>query len=173
DGVRILNFARHGVINEDDLIEALNIGKVGYHVSDLPNEKLLKAKNVVCIPHLGGSTIEAEENCAEMAVSELTEYLENGNIINSVNFPDCSMDRYPGTDRIVVLNKNIPNMIGKMTTALASHNVNIIGMVNKSKGDYACNIIDVVGEFNVDKLIEMEEHYGILRVMFLKYKESK
>ncbi len=173
DGVRILNFARHGVINEDDLIEALNIGKVGYHVSDLPNEKLLKAKNVVCIPHLGGSTIEAEENCAEMAVSELTEYLENGNIINSVNFPDCSMDRYPGTDRIVVLNKNIPNMIGKMTTALASHNVNIIGMVNKSKGDYACNIIDVVGEFNVDKLIEMEEHYGILRVMFLKNKESK
>lgn len=173
DGVRILNFARHGVINEDDLIEALNSGKVGYHVSDLPNEKLLKAKNVVCIPHLGGSTIEAEENCAEMAVTELTEYLERGNITNSVNFPDCSMDRYPGTDRIVVLNKNIPNMIGKMTTALATHNVNIIGMVNKSKGDYACNIIDVKGEFNEDKLKQMEDHYGILRVMFIKNKESK
>ena len=173
EGVRILNFARHGIINEDDLIEALNSGKVSYHVSDLPNEKLLKAKNVLCIPHLGGSTIEAEENCAEMAVTELTEYLEKGNITNSVNFPDCSMDRYPGTDRIVVLNKNIPNMIGKMTTALATHNVNIIGMVNKSKGDYACNIIDVVGEFNEDKLREMEEHYGILRVMFIKNQESK
>lgn len=170
DRVKILNFARHGVINEDDLIDALEKGKVGYHVSDLPNEKLLRAKNTLCIPHLGGSTIEAEENCAEMAITELTDYLENGNITNSVNFPDCSMDRYPGTDRIVVLNKNIPNMIGKISTGLASHNVNIIGMVNKSKGDYACNIIDVIGEFNLDKLNELQEHYGILRIMFIKNK---
>jgi len=80
------------------------------------------------------------------------------------------MDRYPGTDRIIVLNKNIPNMIGQMTTALASHNVNIIGMVNKSKGDYACNIIDVIGEFNEDKLKELEDQYGILRVMLIKNK---
>jgi D-3-phosphoglycerate dehydrogenase len=152
------------------LIDALEKGKVGYHVSDLPNEKLLRAKNTLCIPHLGGSTIEAEENCAEMAITELTDYLENGNITNSVNFPDCSMDRYPGTDRIVVLNKNIPNMIGKISTGLASHNVNIIGMVNKSKGDYACNIIDVIGEFNLDKLNELQEHYGILRIMFIKNK---
>jgi len=173
DGVKLLNFARSGIINEDDLIEALDSGKIGYHVSDLPNERLLGTKNVVCIPHLGGSTYEAEENCAEMAASQLTEYLEKGNITNSVNFPDCSMDRYPGTDRIVVLNKNIPNMIGKMTTALASHNVNIIGMVNKSKGDYACNIIDVIGEFNEDKLRELEEHYGILRVMLIKQKADK
>ncbi|HAS92490.1 MAG TPA: 3-phosphoglycerate dehydrogenase family protein [Sedimentibacter sp.] len=173
DGVKILNFARHGIINEDDLIEALESGKVSYHVSDLPNEKLLKAKNTLCIPHLGGSTIEAEENCAEMAVTELTEYLEKGNITNSVNFPDCAMDRYPGTDRIVVLNKNIPNMIGKMTTALASQNVNIIGMVNKSKGDYACNIIDVIGELNEDMLNGLVEHYGILRVMLIKNKRSK
>ncbi|HOW23668.1 MAG TPA: 3-phosphoglycerate dehydrogenase family protein [Sedimentibacter sp.] len=173
DGVKILNFARSGVINEDDLIEALESGKVGYHVSDLPNEKLLRAKNTLCIPHLGGSTIEAEENCAEMAIKELTDYLEKGNITNSVNFPDCSMDRYPGTDRIVVLNKNIPNMIGKISTALASHNVNIIGMVNKSKGDYACSIIDVIGEFNVDKLNELQEHYGILRIMFIKNKGAE
>ncbi len=170
DGVIILNFARSGVINEDDLIEALENDKVAYHVSDLPNEKLLKTKNTLCIPHLGASTIEAEENCAEMAAAQLIEYLENGNITNSVNFPDCSMDRYPGTDRIIVLNKNIPNMIGKMSTALASHNVNIVGMVNKSKGDYACNIIDVKGEFNEDKLSELEEQYGILRVMLIKNK---
>ncbi|WMJ76104.1 MULTISPECIES: 3-phosphoglycerate dehydrogenase family protein [unclassified Sedimentibacter] len=173
DGVKILNFARHGVVNEDDLAEALESGKVGYHVSDLPNEKLLKTKNVVCIPHLGGSTYEAEENCAEMAVTQLKEYLEKGNITNSVNFPDCSMERYPGTDRMVVLNKNIPNMIGKMTTALASRNINIIGMVNKSKGDYACNIIDIVGELTEDILKEMEDHYGILRVMLIKQKAEK
>ncbi len=172
-GVKILNFAREGIINEDDLIEALESGKVGYHVSDLPNDKLINLKNVVCIPHLGGSTYEAEENCAEMAVTQLTEYLEKGNIINSVNFPDCSMERYPGTDRIVVLNKNIPNMIGKMTTALASRNINIIGMVNKSKGDYACNIIDVVGELTEEELNELEKHYGILRVMLIKQKGDK
>lgn len=173
DGVKILNLARSGIIDEDDLIEALESGKVGYHVSDLPNEKLLGTKNVVCIPHLGGSTFEAEENCAEMAVTQLTEFLERGNITNSVNFPDCTMDRYPGTDRIVVLNKNIPNMIGKITTALASNNVNINGMVNKSRGDYACNIIDVVGEVNEDQLRELEEHYGILRVMLIKQKAEQ
>ncbi len=170
DGVKILNFARHGIINEEDIAEALESGKVGYHVSDLPNEKLLNTKNVVCIPHLGGSTYEAEANCAEMAVTELTEYLEKGNITNSVNFPDCSMERYPGTDRIVVLNKNIPNMIGKMTTALANRDINIIGMVNKSKGDYACNIIDIVGELTDEEVEELEEHYGILRVMKIKQK---
>lgn len=173
DGVKILNFARHGIINEDDLIDALESGKVGYHVSDLPNEKLINIKNVVCIPHLGGSTYEAEENCAEMAVTELTEYLEKGNIINSVNFPDCSMERYPGTERIVVLNKNIPNMIGKITTAIASRNINIIGMVNKSKGDYACNIIDVVGELTQEEINDLEKHYGILRVMLIKQKADK
>ena len=173
DGVKILNFARQGIINEEDLIEALESGKVGYHVSDLPNERLMNVKNVVCIPHLGGSTFEAEGNCAEMAVTELTEYLEKGNIVNSVNFPDCSMERYPGTERIVVLNKNIPNMIGKITTALASRNINIIGMVNKSKGDYACNIIDVVGELKQEELIELEKHYGILRVMLIKQKADK
>ncbi len=168
DGVRILNFARHGIVNEDDISEALESGKVGYHVSDLPSEKMLNTKNVVCIPHLGGSTYEAEENCAEMAVTQLTEYLEKGNITNSVNFPDCVMERYPGTDRLVVLNKNIPNMIGKITTALAGRNVNIIGMVNKSRGDYACNIIDVIGDLREEELKDLEEHYGILRVMLIK-----
>ncbi len=168
DGVRILNFARHGIVNEDDISEALESGKVGYHVSDLPSEKMLNTKNVVCIPHLGGSTYEAEENCAEMAVTQLTEYLEKGNITNSVNFPDCIMERYPGTDRLVVLNKNIPNMIGKITTALAGRNVNIIGMVNKSRGDYACNIIDVIGDLREEELKDLEEHYGILRVMLIK-----
>lgn len=168
DGVKLLNFARDGLINDDDLLEALNSGKVSYCVSDLPNEKLLGAKNVVCIPHLGGSTIEAENNCAEMAVTQLIEYLERGNIHNSVNFPDCTMERYPNTNRIVVLNKNIPNMISALSSVLAKYNINIIGMVNKSKGNYACNIIDVRGEISEEQLKEIKNYPGILRVILIK-----
>lgn len=168
DGVKILNIARDGLVTDDDILEALESGKVSYFVSDLPNEKLIGTKNVVCIPHLGGSTPEAENNCAEMAVSQLTEYLEHGNIHNSVNFPECSMDRYPNTKRIVVLNKNIPNMISTLTSVLSKYNINIIGMVNKSQGNYACNIIDVKGEFTEEQLREMEDFPGILRVMLIK-----
>lgn len=168
DGVRILNLARSGVVNEDDIIQALEEGKVAHFISDLPNEKLLKAKNVICTPHLGGSTPEAEGNCANMAVTQLTEFLERGNIHNSVNFPDCSMERNPNTQRIVVLNKNIPNMIGILASGLSKYGINIIGMVNKSKGDYACNIIDVVGEFTEEQIKEIEHHPGILRVILIK-----
>lgn len=167
NGVRILNIARSGIINEDDLIESLESGKVSYHVSDLPNEKLIGVKNVVCIPHLGGSTPEAESNCAEMAVTEIIEYLEKGNIKNSVNFPDCHMERYPDTRRIVVLNKNIPNMINIITSAVSACNANIIGMVNKSSGDYACNIIDVKGDIKEDDLNKIQNNDGILRVMII------
>ncbi|MBP1924830.1 D-3-phosphoglycerate dehydrogenase [Sedimentibacter acidaminivorans] len=167
DGVKLLNFARDGLVNDNDILEALESGKVSYFVSDLPNERLVGAKNVVCIPHLGGSTPEAENNCAEMAVSQLTEYLEHGNIRNSVNFPECTMDRYPNTKRIVVLNKNIPNMISTLTSVLAKYNINIIGMVNKSQGNFACNIIDVNGEFTEEQVREMEDFPGILRVMLI------
>jgi D-3-phosphoglycerate dehydrogenase len=168
DGVKLLNIARDGLVVDDDILEALESGKVSYFISDLPNEKLIGVKNVVCIPHLGGSTPEAENNCAEMAVSQLKEYLENGNIHNSVNFPECSMDRYPNTKRIVVLNKNIPNMISTLTSVLAKYNINIIGMVNKSQENYACNIIDVKGEFTEEQLCEIEDFPGILRVMLIK-----
>jgi len=168
NGVHILNFARAGLINEDDLIKALESGKVAHHVTDLPNEKLIKTKNVDCIPHLGGSTPEAENNCAEMAVTQLTEFLEKGNIHNSVNFPECSMDRQHDTKRIVVLNKNIPNMINVFTSVLAKYNLNIMGMVNKSNDKYACNIIDVRGDIEEEQLKEMELNSGILRVMLIK-----
>lgn len=168
DGVRILNLARSGIVNEDDIIQALEDGKVAHFICDLPNEKLLNAKNVICTPHLGGSTPEAEGNCAEMAVTQLKEYLEKGNIHNSVNFPECSMDRNHGTQRIVVLNKNVPNMISILATGLAKHNINIIGMVNKSRGDYACNIIDVTGDFTEEQIKEIEQNSGILRVMLIK-----
>lgn len=168
DGVKLLNFARDGLVNDEDILEALESSKVSYFVSDLPNERLIGVKNVVCIPHLGGSTPEAENNCAEMAVSQLTEYLEHGNIHNSVNFPECSMERYPNTKRIVVLNKNIPNMISTLTSVLAKYNINIIGMVNKSQDKYACNIIDVKGEITEEQLSEMEDFPGILRVMLIK-----
>lgn len=168
DGVKLLNFARDGLVNDEDILEALESSKVSYFVSDLPNERLIGVKNVVCIPHLGGSTPEAENNCAEMAVSQLTEYLEHGNIHNSVNFPECSMERYPNTKRIVVLNKNIPNMISTLTSVLAKYNINIIGMVNKSQDKYACNIIDVKGEITEEQLSEIENFPGILRVMLIK-----
>ncbi|MDF2677238.1 MAG: Phosphoglycerate dehydrogenase [Bacillota bacterium] len=168
NGVHILNFARAGLINEDDLIEALESGKVAHHVTDLPNERLIKTKNVDCIPHLGGSTPEAENNCAEMAVTQLTEFLEKGNIHNSVNFPECSMDRQHDTKRVVVLNKNIPNMINVITSVLAKYNLNIMGMVNKSNDKYACNIIDVRGDIEEEQLKEMEINPGILRVMLIK-----
>jgi D-3-phosphoglycerate dehydrogenase len=168
NGVHILNFARAGLINEEDLIEALESGKVAHHVTDLPNERLIKTKNVDCIPHLGGSTPEAENNCAEMAVTQLTEFLEKGNIHNSVNFPECSMDRQHDTKRVVVLNKNIPNMINVITSVLAKYNLNIMGMVNKSNDKYACNIIDVRGDIEEEQLKEMEINPGILRVMLIK-----
>lgn len=168
NGVHILNIARAGLINEDDLIEALESGKVAHHVTDLPNERLIKTKNVDCIPHLGGSTPEAENNCAEMAVTQLTEFLEKGNIHNSVNFPECAMDRQHDTKRVVVLNKNIPNMINVITSVLAKYNLNIMGMVNKSNDKYACNIIDVRGDIEEEQLKEMEENSGILRVMLIK-----
>lgn len=165
DGVRLLNFARDGLIETDALMEALESGKVSYCISDLPNERLINVKNVVCIPHLGGSTYEAENNCAEMAATQMVEYLERGNIRNSVNFPDCFLERSPNSKRIVVLNKNIPNMISSLTSVLAGNNINIISMVNKSKGDYACNIIDVEGNLTEELIRRIEDNHGILRAI--------
>lgn len=165
DGVRLVNFARDGLVNNDDIVEAVKSRKVAYYITDLPNEKVLGVENIVCIPHLGGSTPEAESNCAMMAVEELTDYLEHGNIHNSVNFPDCCMERSEGTDRIVVLNKNIPNMINSLSSVLAKYNVNIMAMMNKSRGDYACNIIDIKGDITKEQLREMEDFPGILRVI--------
>ncbi len=142
DGVRILNFARGELINNTDMAEALEQGKVFRYVTDFPNEETLKMKNAICIPHLGASTEESETNCAIMAVDQLVDFLENGNIVNSVNFPNVEMERNGGV-RIILGNKNIPNMVSQISSVLATEKVNIMNLINKNKGEIAYNIIDI------------------------------
>jgi D-3-phosphoglycerate dehydrogenase len=141
-GVRILNFARGGLVNNEDLKTALSDGTVRAYVTDFPEEDLLEQEGVIPVPHLGASTPEAEDNCARMAATQLRNYLEQGNIKNSVNFPECDMP-LSGAQRIVVANSNVPNMVGQITTILADDKVNITDMLNRSRGDLAYNIIDV------------------------------
>ncbi len=167
-GVKLLNLSRGCLVNDDDVVEALESGKISKYVTDFPNEKILHSKNTICLPHLGASTPESEENCARMASKQLIDYIVNGNITNSVNLPNCSLDRNPGTERITVINKNVPNMIGSLSAVLAKYNINIIEMVNKSKGDYAYNIIDVKGCITEEKIDEIRNTEGILSVMHVK-----
>ena len=142
DGVRILNFARGELVNSADITAALESGKVAAYVTDFPSDELLDVNGVISIPHLGASTPEAEENCAVMAVKELTDFLENGNITNSVNLPEAIMPRSAAM-RICVIHKNVPNILSRITSAVADSNANIENMLNKSKGDYAYTMLDV------------------------------
>ncbi len=159
DGVRILNFARGGLIDTASLGEAIASGKVARYVTDFPDEDMLKMGNVISIPHLGASTKESETNCAIMAVEQVKDFLENGNIINSVNFPEASMERNGGS-RILIGNKNIPNMVSQISSVLASEGINIDNMLNKKRDEIAYNIIDVAQQ-NIDgalkeKLLNIE-----------------
>ena len=142
DGARVLNFSRGALVDTDAMLKALESGKIAKYVTDFPNAKLLDVKNVVAIPHLGASTPESEDNCAVMACSQLKDYLENGNIVNSVNYPSCVMPR-GGKARVCVLHKNIPNMIGGISTAIAGEGINIANMLSNNKGDYAYTMLDV------------------------------
>jgi len=144
-GVRIMNFARGGLVNNRDLKEAIKNGTVACYVTDFPDDELLQMDGVIPIPHLGASTPESEENCARMAVDQLREFLERGNLINSVNFADCFLAQ-TASRRILIANKNRPAIIGHITKILADKRINIADMLNKSKGDYAYNIIDIDGE---------------------------
>ena len=143
DGVILLNFARDKLVDDDALEVALKSGKVKRYITDFPNDKTASMEGVVAIPHLGASTEEAEDNCAKMAVRQTMDYLENGNIVNSVNFPNCDMGVCTKPGRIVVLHKNIPNSIGQFTSAVAADNINISDMINRSKGEYACTMLDL------------------------------
>jgi D-3-phosphoglycerate dehydrogenase len=157
-GVRIVNLARGGLVKNADLIEAMKAGTVACYVTDFPDDDLLALPNVIPIPHLGASTPEAEDNCAVMAVEQVRDYLENGNVKNSVNFPACALP-VMGRNRIVVANANVPNMVGQITTVLAADKINIADMMNKSAGELAYNIIDIdggVGETQVEKLRKIE-----------------
>jgi D-3-phosphoglycerate dehydrogenase len=162
-GVRIINFARGGLVNNEDLRAAIKEGIVAAYVTDFPDEELLKMDNVISIPHLGASTPEAEDNCAKMAVNQVKNYLEFGNIKNSVNFPDCEMEP-AGRTRITVGNHNVPNMVGQITTLLAGEKINIADLLNKSKGDLAYNIIDVDGAIGDPVVQKLKAINGVIMV---------
>lgn len=142
DGVRILNFARGGLVNNDDIKAALESGKVAAYVTDFPSDEVLGVDGVIAIPHLGASTPESEDNCAGMAAKELIDYIENGNIVNSVNLPEITMPR-SGENRVCVIHKNIPNMLTAITGIFAGDNINIENLLNKSRGDYAYTMLDI------------------------------
>lgn len=152
DGVSLLNFSRDQIVSEADIIKALESGKVRSYVTDFPSQNILCLDKAICIPHLGASTEESEENCAIMAVDQLMDYLENGNINNSVNFPSCSLGVCTTTARICVLNRNIPAMLGKITGILADMNINIADLNNRSKGELAYTLIDVDSKVDEAKL---------------------
>ncbi|MFD6441816.1 phosphoglycerate dehydrogenase [Peribacillus sp. NPDC060186] len=155
-GVHILNFSRGELVNETDMEAALESGKVGRFITDFPNENVLKMKNVVPIPHLGASTQESEENCAIMAARQVKVFLETGNIKNSVNFPNTSLP-YTGKRRVATFHENVPNMVGQITNAISSYNLNIADMVNRSRGGYAYTMIDIDSEVNGDIIPGLEE----------------
>lgn len=164
DGVRILNFARGGLVNNKDILNALEAGKVARYVIDFPDEEILGGKNVIAIPHLGASTPESEDNCAVMAAVELKDYLENGNIKNSVNFPNCEMPREEGTTRLTIAHKNVPNMLSQFSTTFANKNMNITNMLNKSKKENAFTIMDIVGEVTDEMVSALEAIPDVYRV---------
>jgi len=166
-GVRIVNLSRDALVDEAALIAALKEGKIAHYVSDFGNEAILQAPNVTCFPHLGASTPEAEDNCAIMVANQVRDFLENGNVTNSVNFPACQLER-SGKTRISIINKNIPNMVGQFTTALADAKMNIAEMLNKSRGDYAYNIVDIDGDVGENVTRKLEAINGVIKVRIIK-----
>lgn len=168
DGVVILNFARDILVNEEDLSKALESGKVAKYVSDFPNKTSVKMKNTIVIPHLGASTEESEDNCAVMAAKEMMDYIENGNIINSVNYPKCDAGVCTSEGRITICHKNIPNIITKCAGVFSSEGINIDHMVNKSRGDFAYSMFDIDAASTEDMVKKLEEVEGILKVRIVK-----
>jgi D-3-phosphoglycerate dehydrogenase len=165
--VRIINLARGGLVNEADIIEALNASKLASYTTDFPTAELLACPRVICVPHLGASTPEAEDNCAVMAVQQIMDYLESGTLRNSVNLPRCRLERR-APHRLVALNKNIPNMVGQITTILAQVGVNIADLINHHRDDYAYNIIDTEQKIPVDALEQIISVEGIIKVRLIE-----
>ncbi len=166
NGVRLLNFSRGGLVVNSDVIAAVKSGKIACFVTDFSDEALLKTENVICLPHLGASTPEAEENCARMAVKQLIDFLENGNIINSVNFPKCRADSPvpPAGTRLCIANKNVPNMIGQITAEIAAASLNIASMTNQNRAEIAYNLIDLDGPASDDVISRILAIEGVISV---------
>ena len=168
DGVIILNFARDKLVDDDAMAAALASGKVSRYVTDFPNEKTANMPGCIAIPHLGASTEESEDNCAKMAVKQMMDYLENGNIVNSVNYPNCDMGVCQAEGRITILHRNIPNSLGRFTAAIAADNVNIDGLMNKSRGEYAYTMLDFDQHPSEEVVEHLKQVEGVLRVRVIK-----
>ena len=168
DGVKILNFARDILVNDDDMAEALKCGKVKKYITDFPNAKTSAMEGVIATPHLGASTEESEDNCAVMAADELKDYLENGNIKNSVNYPACDMGICQVAGRIGLLHANIPNMIGQITSILAAEGINIANMTNKSRDKYAYTLLDLENPVKEEAVAHLEKISGMYKVRVIK-----
>lgn len=167
DGAIILNFARDVLVNDDDMVAALESGKIRKYVTDIPTAKIARANNVVAFPHLGASTAESEDNCAVMAVNELSDFFENGNIKNSVNYPACDAGVCESASRVAICHKNVPNMLTQFTAAFSAEGINIDNFVNKSRGEYAYSIVDAAAASDaiVEKLNAID---GVLKVRVVK-----
>lgn len=166
NGVILINCSRGELVNNEALIQAVASGKIGKYITDFPADELLGIDNIICIPHLGASTPEAEDNCAIAAAEELTDYIENGNIHNSVNFPHCIMQR-SGSCRISIIHLNIKDMISKITSTLSKNNHNITNFVNKSQGDYAYSMLDIDDMVDTETIKRLEEIEGVIRVRLI------
>ncbi len=166
-GVRFINLARGEIVDDDAMLAALDTGKVAAYVTDFPNNRLVQAHNVVAMPHLGASTPESEQNCAVMAVDQLKDYLENGNIRNSVNLPAVSMER-SGVMRMCVIHKNVPAMLASITTLLGRDGVNVENLSNKSKGDYAYTIVDLATEVDRSVVEDVRNLPNVIRVRVIE-----
>lgn len=166
DGVVILNFARGDLVVTEDIVEAVASGKVAKYVTDFADEALLNKRNIIVFPHLGASTPESEDNCARMAVKQVIDYIENGNIVNSVNFPAVSEPRR-SKYRICIINKNVPNMLAQFATLLANKGLNIENMVNKAKGDYAYTLIDTDDDLTDDIVNAIQNQDNVINVRVL------
>ncbi len=168
DGVILLNFARDALVDDDALEQALRSGKIKRYITDFPNDKTANMEGVVAIPHLGASTEESEDNCAKMAVKQVMNYLENGNIINSVNFPTIDMGICTKASRILLLHRNIPNSLGQFTSVVARDNLNISDLLNRSKGSYAVTMLDLDTPASQTVLDDLRSIEGVLRVRLIK-----
>ena len=168
DGVIILNFARDLLVDDDAMEAALKSGKVKRYLTDFPNDRTAGMEGVIAIPHLGASTEESEDNCAKMAVRQVMDYLENGNITNSVNFPACDMGVCNKAGRVLILHKNIPNSLGQFTSCVARENINISDMVNRSKGAYAVTMLDLDSPVSEASAEELKKIDGVLKVRIIK-----
>jgi D-3-phosphoglycerate dehydrogenase len=168
DGVVLLNFSRDTLVNEEDMKAALESGKVGRYVVDFPNPTTVNLPNTTVTPHLGASTQESEDNCAKMAVSEIRDFIENGNIKNSVNYPNCDAGICSSKGRITIAHKNVPNMLTRFTALFANDGVNIENMVNKSRGDYAYTILDICSDSTQEVVKELQGMDGVIKVRVIK-----